>query len=458
MKNLLHSSAITLLGAVALMFITPKTYADQPLSLADSLALPTGKTDWVDPVSATPPGAHYILYPTPQRGEGTVGSCMVYLPEAYTAHPDRRYPVIYYLHGGTGNQREARWMIERLDSAINSGKMQPVIVVSPQALPIGWYVNANTSDPKVTSGPIHDVLLHDLIPYIDTHYLTVDSTAGRGIEGFSMGGRGAMMMGLRYPELFGAVSSVAGALVNWDEEPLQRSLECTFGDINNPDSRIYFDAWHPRNFACLNARTIKTSGMKIRMFVGDQDRLFEENGTHITTRFHNLLDTLGIQHTFEIVPGANHNPAEIFAPGVKEYDVTFWDKALSSSTNNIPGPEEIPDTLKTFVNDNFPGRTVLSLTKLPDDRGTHYQLLLSDATLLKFNEHFKWILADRTASTHSTPFPDSLTHEGIASYISANYPGATILRIAKVPHTGYDVLLSDATTLLFDPSGRNIPR
>lgn len=100
----------------------------------DSLALPTGKTDWIDPIRATPPRTRYILYPTPSRGHGTAGSCMVYIPEEYEQNPAKRYPVVYYLHGGTGNQREARWMIARIDSAITAGKMEPLIVVSPQAL------------------------------------------------------------------------------------------------------------------------------------------------------------------------------------------------------------------------------------------------------------------------------------------------------------------------------------
>lgn len=295
-------------------------------SRRDSLAMPTGKTDWVDPIRATPVNTRYVIYPTAQRGENTEGSCMVYLPAGYDDDADRRYPVIYYLHGGSGNQREGRWLIERIDTAIASGNMEPVIVVCPQALPIGWYINANTSDPKVISGPIEDVLIGDLIPYIDSRFRTVASREGRGIEGFSMGGRGALMLAFKHPDLFGAASSVAGALVDWDEEPLQRALECTFGDTDNPYSQIYFEAWHPRTFACLNARRIIGDGLKIRMFVGDRDRLFEENGHRITERFHELLNALQIPHTLRIVPGADHNPEEIFAEGVNDYDVAFWNE------------------------------------------------------------------------------------------------------------------------------------
>ena len=294
-----------------------------------TLAQLTAKTEWVDPIINVPQGCQYMTYPTTSRGENTLGSCMIYLPPEYHKTEDR-YPVIYYLHGGTGNQREGRWLTKTVDAAIRAGKMNPVIIVCPQALPIGWYINANVNDPKVTSGPVEDVMINDLIPYIDSHYRTIATREGRGIEGFSMGGRGTILLAFKHHDLFCAASSVAGALVNWDEEPLKHALECTFGDADNPYSKIYFDAWHPQVFACQHARHIIQEGMKIRMFVGDKDRLYEENGHHITQRFHELLENLQIPHSFTIVPGANHNPAEIFAEEVNAYDTSFWDQAFSS--------------------------------------------------------------------------------------------------------------------------------
>lgn len=294
--------------------------------VVDSLSLPTGKTDWVDPVHATPVGTHYVLYPTTQRGDGTQGSFMIYLPKAYESS-GQRYPVIYYLHGGTGNQREGRWMIERIDKAINEGRMKPVIVVCPQAMPIGWYINGNMADPKVTTGPIEDVLMKDLIPYVDAHYRTIASREGRGVEGFSMGGCGALRLGFKYPEMFSAVSSVAGAVVLWEEEHMTRALECTFGDVGNPASKAWFDAQYPLVFAKKNAERIK-EGTRVRMFVGTADKLYNDNGTPITTRFSDELDQLGIRHSYTIVPDATHNPYEIFRDDKNMYDTSFWDESL----------------------------------------------------------------------------------------------------------------------------------
>ena len=297
-------------------------------SYADSLNLPTAKTDWIDPIKTTPENTHYVLYPTLQREEGTQGSFMIYLPDEYHQTKDKRYPVIYYLHGGTGNQREATWMIRKIHAAIQGGKMKPVIVVSPQALPIGWYVNGNMNDPKVKTGPIEDILIKDLIPYVDAHYRTINSSSGRGIEGFSMGGCGALRLAFKHPHMFSAVSSVAGAVVNWEEEHMTHALECTFGDVDNPASKAYFDSLHPSVFATQNAHEIIRSDMKIRLYVGTADKLYNDNGAPITTRFHLLLDSLKIPHTYDIVDGAGHNPMELFAPGKLEYDTSFWERAF----------------------------------------------------------------------------------------------------------------------------------
>ena len=75
-----------------------------------------------------------------------------------------------------------------------------------------WIVVAE-GDPKATSGPIEDVMIDDLIPYIDSHYRTIATREGRGIGGFSMGGRGTLLLAFKHPDLFCAASSVASAVV-----------------------------------------------------------------------------------------------------------------------------------------------------------------------------------------------------------------------------------------------------
>ncbi len=180
----------TILSFCCLVFIFNISFAqNKPDRNQDS----DPDTAWVSPNKAVPSFATYQLYPTPERGKGTFGSFMIYLPEEYK-NATRRYPVIYYLHGGNGNQREGQWLMSEIDKAIKTQKMPPVIVVSVQALPIGWYCNANAGAKGVISGPVENVLIKNLVPYIDNHYRTIASSQGRGLEGWSMGGFGAIRL------------------------------------------------------------------------------------------------------------------------------------------------------------------------------------------------------------------------------------------------------------------------
>ena len=111
---------------------------------------------------------------------------MIYLPEEYK-NTNNRYPVIYYFMGEMGT-RGGQWLMKEIDKAIKAQKMPPVIIVSVQALPIGWYCNANVGAKGVISGPVENVLINNLVPYIDDHYRTIASSPGRGLEGWSMGG------------------------------------------------------------------------------------------------------------------------------------------------------------------------------------------------------------------------------------------------------------------------------
>ncbi len=314
------------MGATVIVTDQTKSMMNYLMEVEDEqlMSQKCGMTDWIDPIHTTPVNTGYVLYPTPHRGEGTQGSCMVYLPRGYDRDSLRRYPVIYYLHGMHDSQRDGRWLIRMINTAIMHRQMRPVIIVCPQAMPQGYYMNGNSSDPKVVTGPIEDVLIHDLIPYIDRNYRTVNSRQGRALEGFSMGGRGALMLGFKHPEMFCAVSSVSGAVVHWDEEHMKYALEGACGDVDNPASKQFFEDNHPIRFARDNANKIIKSRMHLRFFVGTEDHLLP-----IVTNFTNQLKELGIPHTFKVVPQAHHKPLEVFAVGVNDYDFSFWDNSFS---------------------------------------------------------------------------------------------------------------------------------
>ena len=269
---------------------------------------------WVDPVTDAPPGTTYHLFETASRGKGSKGSYLVYLPPSYETETARRYPVIYWLHGGFGNARQGAWAVEHLDRGIRAGLVPEAIVVLPQALPVGWYVNS-----KDGKRPIEDVIIKDLIPHVDATYRTIDRRESRGIEGMSMGGYGALHLGMKHPTLFGAISSVAPAILqDLKDEPRERTFD-TFGD-----DEAYYDANGPWALARANATALRR-GCAIRLLAGDEDARLRS----AITGFHELLTELGIPHQFSEVRGAGHVYEDIVG-GLGDEGFAFWRQAFGT--------------------------------------------------------------------------------------------------------------------------------
>jgi len=153
----------------------------------------------------------------------------VYLPPSYAASPSRRYPVLFYLHGLTGNERnwaEQGGLGATLDSLARAGKGE-AIVVMPDG-DDGWYTTWNAlNDPGCAADTVRkekaatycvpwlhydDYVAHDLVKWVDSHYRTRATRASRGIAGLSMGGYGAVSIALSYPTLFAAAASHSGVV------------------------------------------------------------------------------------------------------------------------------------------------------------------------------------------------------------------------------------------------------
>jgi len=272
---------------------------------------------WVDPVTDAPPGTTYHLFETTSRGKGSKGSYLIYLPPSYERETARRYPVIYWLHGGFGNAREGAWTVECLDRGIRTGLVPETIVVLPQALPVGWYVNS-----KDRKRPVEDVVIKDLIPHIDATYRTIDRRESRGIEGMSMGGYGALHLGMKHPTLFGAISSVAPAILqDLKDEPRERTFD-TFGDDEG-----YYDANGPWTLARANAAALRR-GCAIRLLAGERDARLRS----AIIAFHELLTRLGIPHQFSEVKSAGHVYKDIVG-GLGDEGFAFWRQAFSASVS-----------------------------------------------------------------------------------------------------------------------------
>lgn len=109
----------------------------------------------------------------------------VYVPAEYEKNPNKKYPVFYLLHGW--GEDENGWSIQGhlaniMDGLIASGKAVPMIIVMPSG-----DIKTN-SDVRTASGNITDIIIKDLIPYIDKTFRTYTDREHRAMAGLSRGG------------------------------------------------------------------------------------------------------------------------------------------------------------------------------------------------------------------------------------------------------------------------------
>jgi enterochelin esterase-like enzyme len=166
-------------------------------------------------------------------GDPVEQSVAIYLPPGYEASPSKRYPTIYLLHGFGGDSKA--WSGEGpfsfnlpplLDSMMGGGRIREMIVVAPNAR--NAYGGSFYSNSAVT-GNWEDYIYRDLIGYVDANYRTLARPSSRGVAGHSMGGYGAMVLGMKHPEVFGAIYALS---------PCCFGIEGDLGETNPAWSRV----------------------------------------------------------------------------------------------------------------------------------------------------------------------------------------------------------------------------
>jgi enterochelin esterase-like enzyme len=141
---------------------------------------------------------------------------MIYLPPHYDTS-DRRYPVVYLLHGAPGGY--ADWMKgggidHTLDALISVGRIPPLIAVLPDG-DGGFFGDTQWANSPLSGVRAEDYLTQEVVPFIDQHYHTLADRHHRIMGGLSAGGFGAVNITLHHPDLFGAAFSLSGNYVAW---------------------------------------------------------------------------------------------------------------------------------------------------------------------------------------------------------------------------------------------------
>jgi enterochelin esterase-like enzyme len=264
---------------------------------------------------------------------------LIYLPPSYDSARNRRYPVVYQLHGWLPGGEQWAGMIDfeaGTNRALASGNAKEMIVVVPDSLTVHGGSMYSTS---VTSGDFEGFIARDLVGYVDEHYRTIARRESRGLSGHSMGGYGTWRIAMKYPERYSSFYAMSSCCLGpygaegggmaeaaeittleqaaqagigvrvqltlaaaWSPNPAKPPLYFDFPIDNGELEPLILTKWNANvPLATIdqfvpNLRTFKAIGIE----VGLQDGLIGDNKT-----ISDVLTRYGIDHVYETYEG-NH--------------------------------------------------------------------------------------------------------------------------------------------------------
>jgi len=221
---------------------------------------------------------------------GRQDSYMVYEPPGFQRLAARgmRFPVLYLLHGTVSNALHyinVGRVGVTLDELLHAGRTRPFLVVMPESSD-GSFVDdtewANSSDGNYESAVI------DIVHQVDQHFPTIADRAGRAIAGLSMGGYGALNVGLHDLGTFGTIESWSGYFKQSPVGPFAHASRDT----------IRFDS--PSKYAPAIAAQLRRLPLHVFLYSGRQDRV-----TRFQAPFARELRRLGVTVSTAEPPGVH---------------------------------------------------------------------------------------------------------------------------------------------------------
>jgi putative tributyrin esterase len=218
-------------------------------------------------------------------------NAVVVLPAGYHDSP-RRYPVLYLLHGHDGGHRN--WL-DRTNLLAYTARL-PLIVVLPDAAN-SWYTNSAARPDE----RFEEYVAREVPAFIDQHFRTLTYREARYVAGLSMGGYGALKLGLKHSARFSLAGSFSGALL-------------AAGD---PSSTTRLDAFGPAGSASRAENDLLAlvrdarvaEGSYFYVDTGTLDRLLADNRAFVQAMAARLL-----AYEYHEVPGT--------------HSWEFWDRRL----------------------------------------------------------------------------------------------------------------------------------
>jgi len=230
----------------------------------------------------------------------------VILPAGYTE--DKKYPVLYYLHGLSGNEdsllAKERATIEIYGNLVSEGKAKEMIIVLPDCyVPLDGVFDRPQFSPEYLKA--YDNFLYELIddvmPYIESHYSVALGRENTALAGFSQGGRNTIYIGYKHPELFGYLGAFS---------PAQGIFPC-------------YDIMAGHQPGLMKPEELQADAevqpIVSMITVGTKDFAVQKN----PKLYHEALATNGQPHIWFTVPGALHDDLAC-TTGYYNFLSTLW--------------------------------------------------------------------------------------------------------------------------------------
>jgi enterochelin esterase family protein len=173
-------------------------------------------------------------------GDPSTRPLAVYLPPGYDAEGSARYPVLYVLHGYTGDVAALiggrPWetnVLQWIDRLTTSGAMPPTLL----AVVDGFSrLGGSQYLDSIHNGAYATYTVRDIVGHVDATYRTIAHEGGRAVLGKSSGGYGSLYLTMTHPGTFCAFASHSGdTLFRQSQVPsfvvAQRELEKAGNDI-----------------------------------------------------------------------------------------------------------------------------------------------------------------------------------------------------------------------------------
>ena len=212
----------------------------------------------------------------------------VFTPAGYGANPAKSYPLIYLLHGWSGNYHQWNDIMDCQKYADQYG----FIIVCPDGLYDSWYINS----PAIKESQYADFFFMDLFPFISKNYRTDSKNVF--ITGLSMGGHGALYLFEQNPGLFRSAGSISGVLDLTNSRNDYRISE--YLGLKKDDS----DEKTLKAYSVVgDIEKIKQSGKEVIFSCGTADPFYNVNN-----EFRIKCDETKVGATYVSNPGAHNYP------------------------------------------------------------------------------------------------------------------------------------------------------